>query len=162
MGCDGLAGTQVRIPAGEGKRQRVFRFAAVLAIGLLFSHGAWAASADKNQAVVLELIESVFNAQSLKMVGQLVDSKVVHHANPRITNGIGGFRAHYAKIFDRFRTYKLQVHRITGDGDFVSVQGVLKGTTEGNNKINFAVADFYRLKNGKITDIWRVQQPIEK
>ncbi len=133
----------------------------ILVVGITSVQKAWATDPDKSKAVVLEVIESVFNAQSLDAAEELIHKDLIQHAKPKLPNGLDGFKTHYGRIFKRFRTYKLDVYRITGDADMVGVQGRLHGVTKGNNKINFWVSDFYRLEDGKVIEFWRVRQVIE-
>ncbi len=139
----------------------LFLVAEILIVAIASSQKAWASSSDRSKAVVLEVIESVFNAQNLDTAAEWIHEDLIQHAKPELPNGLDGFKAHYGSIFKRFRTYKFDVYRITGDADMVSVQGRLHGVTNGNNKINFSVSDFYRLEDGKVIEIWRVRQLIE-
>ena len=133
----------------------------IILVGITSPQKAWAGS-DENKAVVLEVIESIFNAQSLDRAEELIHENLVQNAEPNqdLFNGLDGFKTHYEKVFKRFRTYQLDVHRITGDADMVGVQGRLYGVTEGNNEINFWVSDFYRLEDGKVIEFWRVREAI--
>ena len=137
-------------------------FVLILVVGITSSQRAWASDSDGSKAVVLDVIESIFNAQSLDAAEKLIHEDLIQHEPPNkeLPNGLDGFKTHYGSIFKRFRTYQLDVHRITGDADMVGVQGRLHGVTEGNNEINFWVSDFYRLADGKVIEFWRVSQAI--
>ena len=139
----------------------LFFVVGILLVGITSSQKAWA-GAEESKVVVLEVIESIFNAQSLDRAEELIHKDLVQNAQPNeaLLTGLDGFKAHYGKIFKRFRTYQLDVHRITGDANMVGIQGRLHGVTEGNNEINFWVSDFYRLEDNKVIEFWRVKQAI--
>ncbi len=139
------------------------RYLILLAFGMPMAGIAFTANAldpvsDKSKAVVLEVIEGIINGHTLDLADEFIHPDIVQHADPEIPAGLDGFKAHYQKIFDRFATYELEIGRITGEETLVAVQGRLHGVTKGNNKINFWVSDFYRIEDGKVIEIWRVQQ----
>jgi len=126
--------------------------------GITFAANALDPASDRSKAVVLEVIEGIINGRNLELADEFIHPDLVQHTDPGIAPGLDGFKAHYKKTFERFATYQFELRRIAGEEGMVAIQGRLHGVTKGNNKINFRVSDFYRLEDGKVIEIWRVQQ----
>ncbi|MFQ5773084.1 MAG: ester cyclase [Kiloniellaceae bacterium] len=114
-----------------------------------------------NKAIVLEVVEQIINGRNLDIADQLVAPDFVQHLY-RPTQGLDGFKTYYATLFKRFREYTIDVYHVAADGDIVMVHGRLHGVTHGNNKINFQIADIYRLEGGMLAERWHVEQLIEE
>jgi len=112
-----------------------------------------------NKAVVMEVVQQVINARNIDLANQLVTADMVQNLD-RPTEGLEAYKAHYRKIFKRYRDYTLEVSHIAADGDIVMVHGRLYGITKGGNKINFNVTDIYRMSGGMIAERWHVEQLI--
>ena len=137
---------------------------AVLCAGVLVAAPAWAQSdpeAIANRAVVMEIVTQIINGRQVELADQLVDAGMVQHLD-RPTEGLAGYKAHYKKIFKRFKDYTLDVYNVAAEGEIVAVHGRLHGITHGGNKINFNVADIYRLSGGKLAERWHVRQLINQ
>jgi predicted SnoaL-like aldol condensation-catalyzing enzyme len=117
------------------------------------------ARAVANKAVVMEVVHQIINARNVDLADQLVTADMVQNLD-RPTQGLEAYKAHYRKIFKRYRDYTLDVSHVAADGDIVMVHGRLYGITKGGNKINFNVADIYRMSGGKIAERWHVEQLI--
>ena len=125
---------------------------------------AWAQSDPQtvaNKAVVTEIVNQIINGRQIELADQLVAEDMVQHLN-RETKGLAEYKAHYQKIFKRYKDYILDVYQIVADGEIVVVYGRLHGITNGGNKINFHVADIYRLSGGRLAERWHVEQLINK
>ena len=114
-----------------------------------------------NKAVVMEVVQQIINARQVDLADQLVAANMIQHLD-RPTDGLAGYKAHYQKLFKRFKDYTLDIYHVAADGDIVIVHGRLHGITYGGNKINFHVADVYRLANGKLAERWHVEQLINQ
>jgi predicted SnoaL-like aldol condensation-catalyzing enzyme len=138
-------------------------FLLVLVLGLsatnLPAHAQMDARVVANKAVVLEVVQQIINSRNVDLADQLVTSDVVQNLD-RPTEGLEAYKAYYRKIFKRYRDYTLEVSHVAADGDIVMVHGRLFGITKGGNKINFNVADIYRMSGGKIAERWHVEQLI--
>ena len=114
-----------------------------------------------NRAVVMEVVAQIINGRQLELADQLVAADMVQHLD-RPTQGLAGYKAHYNKLFKRFKDYTLEVYNVAAEGEIVAVHGRLHGITHGGNKINFHVADIYRLAGGKLAERWHVRQLINR
>ena len=114
-----------------------------------------------NRAVVMEVVTQIINGRQVDLADQLVAEDMVQNLD-RPTKGLAGYKAHYKKLFKRFKDYTLDVYNVAAEGEIVAVHGRLHGITHGGNKINFNVADIYRLSGGKLAERWHVRQLINQ
>lgn len=114
-----------------------------------------------NKAIVMEIVNQIINQRQVDIADALVGDNMVQHLN-RPTQGLAAYKAHYQKLFKRFKDYTLDVSHVIADADNVAVHGRLHGITKGGNKINFHVVDIYRLENGKLAERWHVEQIINQ
>lgn len=114
-----------------------------------------------NKAIVEEVVRQIINARQVDLADQLVADDMVQHLD-RPTEGLAAYKAHYQKLFKRYKDYTLDVYHVAADGDIVVVHGRLHGITNGGNKINFHVADIYRMAQGKLAERWHVEQLINQ
>lgn len=114
-----------------------------------------------SKAVVMEVVEQIINGRQVGLADQLVAANMVQHLN-RPTEGLAEYKAYYQTLFKRFKEYTLDVYHVAAEGEIVAVHGRLHGITHGGNKINFSVADIYRVSGGKLAERWHVRQLINK
>ncbi len=137
----------------------------VLGLGAAFAGAPARAQMDPqtvaNKAVVEEVVNQIINGRQVDLADQLVAADMVQHLD-RPTEGLAEYKAHYNSLFKRFKDYTLDVYHVAADGDIVAVHGRLHGITHGGNKINFHVADFYRMDQGKVAERWHVEQLINQ
>lgn len=112
-----------------------------------------------NRAVVVEVVQQIINGRQLELADRLIAADMVQNLD-RPTQGLAGYKAHYAKLFKRFKDYTLDVYHVAAEGEIVAVHGRLHGITHGGNKINFKVADIYRVSGGKVAERWHIRQLI--
>ena len=148
------------------RRLRCVLAASLVIAGLSLLPGTAARSqtADataKSRTVVVQYLEQIIKGRRLEAADRLIAPDIAQHVVPAVPAGLDGFKRHYAKLFKRFREYNLDVSHMVAEGDLVTVYGRLHGVTRGNSRIDFRVADVYRVAGGKIAERWRVRQIIE-
>ncbi len=143
---------------------------AALALGFLAvcSFGGSTAGAssleDRNRAVVLRYMEEVINGRQLHVLDEIMVADWIAH-NPTEPNGRENLKELFRGMFKQFPEVYADVKRIIAEKDLVVVQSHYTGRKQdrGNDWApgSGAVADIFRLKDGKIVEHWDVgQRPI--
>lgn len=104
-----------------------------------------------SKAIVRRFYEEVWLAQKPEFIEKFVSEELTQHASD-IQNGLAGLR----RAINQEIGFQPEIlHRIVAQGDFVVVQ--LEGLRDG---VPFVSYDVLRTKEGKIAEMWRVQQQI--
>ncbi|TDW24610.1 nuclear transport factor 2 family protein [Kribbella kalugense] len=114
-------------------------------------------SLERNKQTVLDFYETGLNQKDFHAAAELIGDHYVQH-NPRIADGIDGFKAFVETLRQDFPDLRAEVKRIFADGDFViaHVYGVRVPGQPGT-----AIVDIFRLDpEGKIVEHWDVMQPV--
>lgn len=111
---------------------------------------------ELNKQTVLAFYEAGINQKDFDTAAQLIGERYVQH-NPRIADGIQGFKAFLAELKETFPLLRAEIKNVFAEGDFVvgHVQGVRVPGQRGT-----AIVDIFRLEDGKIVEHWDVMQPI--
>jgi steroid delta-isomerase-like uncharacterized protein len=116
---------------------------------------------EQNKAIVRRF-EEAFAANDTATIDELCDPNLVdHNPFPEQAPGLAGFKdtiAMYVGIFNP----ELDLQEIIGDGDLVATRWTVTGThgeeffgvPATGNRVQVEGMNFYRLANGKITDVW--------
>jgi predicted SnoaL-like aldol condensation-catalyzing enzyme len=114
-------------------------------------------SPERNKQTVLHFYETGLNQKDFHAAAELIGDRYVQH-NPRIADGIDGFKAFVETLRQDFPDLRAEVKRIFADGDFViaHVYGVRVPGRPGT-----AIVDIFRFDpDGKIVEHWDVMQPV--
>jgi predicted SnoaL-like aldol condensation-catalyzing enzyme len=77
--------------------------------------------------------------------------------NPQAADGFEAFIGFVLGFAEQFPQMSLEIKRAVADGDLVATHSLLKTSPEDRGT---AVADFFRLEDGKIVEHWDVLQPV--
>ncbi|MBD2894577.1 hypothetical protein amrb99_35030 [Actinomadura sp. RB99] len=119
-------------------------------------HEATIAEQEANKATVLAFYEAGLNRKDFDAAARLIGDRYVQH-NPRIADGIEGFRGFVEGIRAEFPDLRAEVKGLYADGDRViaHVHGIRVPGQAGT-----AIVDIFRFENGRIVEHWDVMQPI--
>jgi predicted SnoaL-like aldol condensation-catalyzing enzyme len=122
----------------------------------LFAMTAQAADIEANKKAVLEFYEKGLNQKDFDAASKYFGPKYVQH-NPGAPDGIEGFKAFIALRKEKFPNAHSDIKRIFADGDYVILHA---HNVPNPGDRGSAIADIFRLENGKIVEHWDVVQPI--
>jgi steroid delta-isomerase-like uncharacterized protein len=118
---------------------------------------------EANKAVVMGMYEAI-NARNLAAMGALVDDSFVEHEDNGTAPTKAGVMAFFETVLAAFPDFKMVPQHMIAEGDlvgtFVTVTGTQRGEFIGipatNKSASVGVADFMRVKDGKVTEHWGV------
>jgi predicted SnoaL-like aldol condensation-catalyzing enzyme len=111
-----------------------------------------AALEDRNEALVLRLVNEVFASGDQAAAAQIVSADAVVHGKQDST-GVAGVLALFNDAMMRIPNAKAVVKHSGADGDFVAVQAHVTATP-GNENSGEQWIDFFRLRDGKVVEAW--------
>jgi predicted SnoaL-like aldol condensation-catalyzing enzyme len=113
---------------------------------------------EKNKGLVTAFYELAINQkQPAESAGRYIGLPYTQH-NPEVPkNGPDGFVQFIEGMFKKHPGLRVIIHRAVADGDVVALHVHLK-RDEGDPGI--AVAEFFRVENGRIVEHWDVMQPV--
>jgi predicted SnoaL-like aldol condensation-catalyzing enzyme len=114
------------------------------------------ATLTRNKQTVLAFYQAGINDKDFEAASKLIGNRYVQH-NPRIADGVDGFRAFVEQLKTEFPQLRAEVKNVVAEGDFVMahVHGVRVPGQRGT-----AIVDIFRLEDGRIVEHWDVMQPI--
>lgn len=112
--------------------------------------------AAANKAMVGYYYDQLFNHGNLAVVDQFVRSDYIQH-NPQMADGSAALKQFAKSLRAQYPDLSVTFHRILAQGDLVIVHNnfVLKPGTAGS-----AIADVFRIQDGKIAEHWDVVQQV--
>jgi predicted SnoaL-like aldol condensation-catalyzing enzyme len=115
-----------------------------------------AAVLETNKQTVLDFYEVGLNQRDFEAARKLIGPTYTQH-NPRIADGIAGFRGFLDELRESFPNLRAEVKRIVAEEDYVvaHVHGIRVP-----GQLGTAIVDLFRLEDGKIVEHWDVMQPI--
>ncbi|MFB7337029.1 ester cyclase [Streptomyces adustus] len=111
---------------------------------------------EENKQTVLAFYQAAINDKDHDAASKLLGHHYVQH-NPRIADGLEGFREFVETLKADFPHLRAEVKRIFAEGDHViaHVHGVrVPGGPE------TAIVDIFRLEEGRIAEHWDVMQQV--
>jgi predicted SnoaL-like aldol condensation-catalyzing enzyme len=112
---------------------------------------------ERNKQIVVEYYELAFNdKQPEQATERYLGPHYIQH-NPQAPDGFEAFVGFVEGFAEQFPQMSLQIKRSLAEGDMVVTHSLLKTSPEDRGT---AVADFFRLEDGKVVEHWDVVQPI--
>ncbi len=136
----------------------------ILAVMLIFVLVMPLAAQDAVQAnkeVVTKYLDFVYNQMDLDGASTLLAENVVFHDPIWDSRDIKGFVENYRLLYDRVRDLKITPYTLIGEGDFVAVPYLWEGSKApkepraAREPLSGNAVEFFRVVEGKITEIWR-------
>jgi steroid delta-isomerase-like uncharacterized protein len=120
-------------------------------------------ASDQNKAVVRRVIEEAFNQGKVEVLDELYAPGYREHQFG-MPPTMEGFKGSVLGLRASFPDLKLTIEEMAEEGDMVWIRMTARGTHGGEfmglpatgRKIEIAVFDMCRLKDGRITDHWGV------
>ncbi len=115
------------------------------------------ADPETNKQTVLAYLNTAFNEKKpAEAVEKYGGSHYIQH-NPQAPDGFEAFVQFVGGFLEQFPQTSFDIKRAVAEGDLVVTHSLLK-TSPGDR--GTAVADFFRLEDGKVVEHWDVLQPI--
>ena len=113
-------------------------------------------SIESKKATVRAYYETAFDGQPELAVANYMGPQYIQH-NPEADNGPDAFIQFVHALRAANPEMRLDIKRIFGEGNFVITHShlILKP-----NEPGLALADYFRLKDGKVVEHWDVIQPV--
>ena len=119
--------------------------------------GGTVADPQKNKQTVLDYYLLAFNYRKpTEAVEKYGGPHYIQH-NPQAPDGFEAFVQFVESFAEQFPQMRLEIKRAVAEGDLVATHSLLKTSAEDRGT---AVADFFRLEDGKIVEHWDVLQPV--
>jgi len=115
------------------------------------------ADPEKNKQTVLAYLKTAFDEKRpAEAVEKYGGSHYIQH-NPQAPDGFDAFVQFVEDFTSQFPQLSFDVKRAVAEGDLVVTHSLRKTSLEDRGT---AVADFFRLEDGKVVEHWDVLQPI--
>lgn len=118
---------------------------------------------EQNKAVVKRFVEEFKNKANLNIVDELFASEFVHHfKDPRLPPGREGMKMLGKSVFAAFSNVKATIEDLVANEEKVVERTIARGTHKGEfngvpptgKDVMWSEIHIYRLKNGKIAELW--------
>jgi len=111
---------------------------------------------DMNKRVVLDFFTTAFAGNADTAIADHLGERYIQH-NPAAPDGAEAFKGFVTWLRGEYPNLTLDVKRVIAEGDVVVTHShlVLDPGTQGR-----ALADFFRLQDGKVVEHWDVIQEI--
>jgi predicted SnoaL-like aldol condensation-catalyzing enzyme len=115
------------------------------------------ADPEQNKQTALAFVNMAFNEKKpAEAVENYGGSHYIQH-NPQAPDGFEAFIQFVEGFLNQFPQVSFDIKRTVAEGDLVALHSLLKTSPEDRGT---AVADFFRLEDGKVVEHWDVLQPI--
>jgi len=113
---------------------------------------------DVNKANVVAFYQKCLNEGDVETAFRLYAGTTYRQHNPLIEDGMEGVRKFVGWIRDNHPDARGEVKKVFADGDYVILHSHWHGLSD--DPRGEAVADIFRLEDGKLVEHWDVIQPI--
>ena len=115
------------------------------------------ADSEQNKQTALAFVNTAFNEKKpAEAVENYGGSHYIQH-NPQAPDGFEAFVQFVGGFLEQFPQTSYEIKRTVAEGDLVALHSLLKTSPEDRGT---AVADFFRLEDGKVVEHWDVLQPV--
>ncbi|MET4095408.1 ester cyclase [Arthrobacter sp. UYCu712] len=114
------------------------------------------ADLERNKKVVVDYYQTAFGGDPQRAVSEHFGDRYVQH-NPDAEDGPAAFVSFVNWLRSTYPQLQLEIKRVIAEGDIVATHShlILNPGEPGR-----ALADFFRLENGKVVEHWDVIQDI--
>src|ERR1700719_3891508 len=112
---------------------------------------------DENKRLVTEFYELAINRREPAEAARKYIELPYRQHNPEVTDGPDGFVQFVNNMKTKHPKLKVKITKVLADEDMVVLHVHL---TRESNDPGLAIAELFRLKNGKIVEHWDVVQPV--
>jgi predicted SnoaL-like aldol condensation-catalyzing enzyme len=139
--------------------KRVIFSATALLIGIAASGSLAHAGTvqEENKKVVTSFYELALNQHKPTEAARRYIGPPYTQHNPNVANGPEGFNKFIETMLKKNPNLKVTIAKVLADGDLVVLHVHLK--TDDSDR-GLAIAEFFRVENGKIVEHWDVVQPV--
>ena len=111
---------------------------------------------ETNRRVVVDYYQTAFGGDPEKAVADHFGDRYIQH-NPDAADGADAFIAYVKWLRSEHPQLSLEIRRVIAEGDMVATHShlILEPGQPGR-----ALADFFRLENGKVVEHWDVIQEV--
>jgi predicted SnoaL-like aldol condensation-catalyzing enzyme len=113
-------------------------------------------SVEENKQTVVDFYDTAFKGDPENAAADHVGDYYTQH-NPQVKDGTEGMIEFVHWLRDQYPQLRLEVKRVFADGDMVITHSQVELSPGGPG---WALADFFRLENGKVVEHWDVIQDI--
>ncbi|MEV8378432.1 ester cyclase [Kribbella sp. NPDC056861] len=114
------------------------------------------ADLERNKQIVVDYYQTAFDGEPEKAAEQHVGDRYVQH-NPMASDGTEAFIGFVKWLRGEHPELKLEIKRVVAEGDLVVTHSHL---TLEPGEPGQALADFFRVEDGKVVEHWDVIQDI--
>jgi len=114
---------------------------------------------ERNKQIVLDYYQTAFSGNPEKAVADHFGPHYVQH-NPEAKDGPEAFIGFVHYLRGEFPNLVLDIKRVIAEGDMVVTHSHLDLEPADPSHAGQALADYFRLENGKVVEHWDVIQPV--
>jgi predicted SnoaL-like aldol condensation-catalyzing enzyme len=114
---------------------------------------------EGNKQVVVDYYQTAFNGNPEKAVADHFGPRYIQH-NPEAQDGPEAFIGFVRWLRDQYPNLQLDIKRVIAEGDMVVTHSHLDLEPGNPDNPGRALADFFRVENGKVVEHWDVIQEI--
>jgi predicted SnoaL-like aldol condensation-catalyzing enzyme len=113
-------------------------------------------SVEENKKIVVDYYTTAFAGEPERAAAEHIGPRYVQH-NPQAQDGVEAFAGFVHWLRGEYPELQLDIKRVIGEGDLVVTHSHL---TLEPGKPGQALADFFRVEDGKVVEHWDVIQDI--
>jgi predicted SnoaL-like aldol condensation-catalyzing enzyme len=114
---------------------------------------------ERNKQVVVDFYQTAFGGDPAKAIADHLGPRYVQH-NPDAQDGPEAFIGFVSWLRGEYPNLKLEIKRVLAEGDMVVTHSHLDLEPGNARNPGRALADFFRLEDGKVVEHWDVIQDI--
>jgi predicted SnoaL-like aldol condensation-catalyzing enzyme len=114
---------------------------------------------ERNKQVVVDYYTTAFGGDPEKAVADHLGPHYIQH-NPAAQDGAEAFIGFVKWLRGEYPNFQLHIKRVVAQGDLVATHAHLDLEPDNADNRGQALADFFRLEDGKVVEHWDVIQDI--
>ena len=114
---------------------------------------------ERNKQIVVDYYQTAFNGDPEKAVADHFGPRYIQH-NPDATDGPEAFIGFVHWLRGEYPNLKLDIKRVIAEGDMVATHSHLDLEPGHADHPGRALADYFRLEDGKVVEHWDVIQDV--